>query len=165
MRKLFAFMFCMVVIVSISLVSYAHPGRTDASGGHRDISTGEYHYHHGQPAHQHIDEDGDGDLDCPYDYEQVAHSKTRNGVTGISPTIKPKITVASTPTPKPENTLGIGGKIYLVIMAVLFGSSFAITIVGAIVGTISDVVNNNRKKKDFEAKKRSTRYSEHRHNT
>jgi len=25
----------------------AHPGRTDAEGGHRDSSTGEYHYHTG----------------------------------------------------------------------------------------------------------------------
>lgn len=33
--------------------SYAHPGRTDEDGGHYDRSTGEYHYHHGHPAHQH----------------------------------------------------------------------------------------------------------------
>lgn len=41
----------------------AHPGRTDANGGHYDHSTGEYHYHHGYPAHQHIDGV------CPYDYD------------------------------------------------------------------------------------------------
>ncbi len=39
----------------------AHPGHTDAAGGHWDSSTGEYHYHHGYPAHQH--ENGI----CPYD--------------------------------------------------------------------------------------------------
>lgn len=41
----------------------AHSGRTDANGGHWDNSTGEYHYHHGYPAHQH--ENGV----CPYDPE------------------------------------------------------------------------------------------------
>ena len=39
----------------------AHPGHTDAAGGHWDSSTGEYHYHHGYPAHQH--ENGI----CPYE--------------------------------------------------------------------------------------------------
>lgn len=41
----------MIPIISFSV--YAHPGRTDSSGGHYDRSTGEYHYHHGYPAHQH----------------------------------------------------------------------------------------------------------------
>ncbi len=31
----------------------AHSGRTDANGGHHVTATGEYHYHHGYPAHQH----------------------------------------------------------------------------------------------------------------
>lgn len=41
-----------VAIITITTV-YAHSGRTDSSGGHYDRSTGEYHYHHGHPAHQH----------------------------------------------------------------------------------------------------------------
>lgn len=43
--------------------AYAHPGATDANGGHYDHSTGEYHYHHGYPAHQHPDGR------CPYNYK------------------------------------------------------------------------------------------------
>ncbi len=39
----------------------ASPGRTDANGGHIDSATGEYHFHHGFPAHQHINGV------CPYD--------------------------------------------------------------------------------------------------
>lgn len=42
---------------------FAHAGRTDANGGHFDLSTGEYHYHHGFPAHQHTDGY------CPYNFE------------------------------------------------------------------------------------------------
>lgn len=43
----------------------AHPGHTDAAGGHWDSSTGEYHYHHGYPAHQH--ENGI----CPYEQPEA----------------------------------------------------------------------------------------------
>lgn len=50
----------LITFLIIPLVSYAHQGNTDASGGHNS-STG-YHYHHGYPAHQH--ENGQ----CPYDF-------------------------------------------------------------------------------------------------
>ena len=53
----------MVAGLLICVSSAAHAGRTDSNGGHRDSSTGEYHYHHGYPAHQH--ENGI----CPYDYD------------------------------------------------------------------------------------------------
>lgn len=48
--------------------SFAHGGKTDSEGGHTDSNTGEYHYHHGYPAHQHDDMDDDGVLDCPYEF-------------------------------------------------------------------------------------------------
>jgi hypothetical protein len=46
---------CSFVLACVLLLSfaYAHPGKTDGKGGHTDRSTGEYHYHHGYPAHQH----------------------------------------------------------------------------------------------------------------
>ncbi len=34
--------------LSLTVIAFAHPGRTDANGGHWDHSTGEYHYH-GKP--------------------------------------------------------------------------------------------------------------------
>ena len=48
----------------MSTIVFAHSGGTDANGGHYDHSSGEYHYHHGQPAHQHYDIDGDGKKEC-----------------------------------------------------------------------------------------------------
>lgn len=57
------------LICYLSLAVYAHPGRTDSQGGHYDQGTGEYHYHHGYPAHDHYDMDGDGILDCPYNFD------------------------------------------------------------------------------------------------
>lgn len=53
MRYLISILAFICLVLSISFVSSAHSGRTDSAGGHYDNSTGEYHYHHGYPAHQH----------------------------------------------------------------------------------------------------------------
>lgn len=62
---------CIVAIclTLFTIVASAHSGKTDSNGGHTDSSTGEYHYHHGYPAHQHYDIDGDGIKDCPYEFD------------------------------------------------------------------------------------------------
>ncbi len=54
---------CAICCLLCVVVAYAHPGRTDSNGGHYNRSTGEYHYHHGYPAHQHT-----GGV-CPYDHD------------------------------------------------------------------------------------------------
>lgn len=55
---------CSVIFALLSvIICFAHAGGTDGSGGHYNKSTGEYHYHHGYPAHQH--DNGA----CPYDYD------------------------------------------------------------------------------------------------
>lgn len=64
--RLLKLLVAIVLCLNITLVAFAHPGRTDSSGGHYNNSTGEYHYHHGEPAHQHTDTNGDGILECPY---------------------------------------------------------------------------------------------------
>lgn len=59
MRKITLLISALLILcVTVS----AHSGKTDANGGHYDRSTGEYHYHHGYPAHQHTDGV------CPYDF-------------------------------------------------------------------------------------------------
>lgn len=67
MKKVFKtslILISIVIIISGSCVAvFAHPGKTDSDGGHFDRSTGEYHYHHGYPAHQH--ENGTR----PYDFD------------------------------------------------------------------------------------------------
>lgn len=52
-RRTFFWIIIAILAFSLCSVSFAHSGRTDANGGHYDHSTGEYHYHHGYPAHQH----------------------------------------------------------------------------------------------------------------
>jgi micrococcal nuclease len=49
MRKL-RFIFAVLVVLSLSSFSFAHPGKLDANGGHVDKETGEYHYHKGPNA-------------------------------------------------------------------------------------------------------------------
>lgn len=75
--------FLMVLSVLISVIVYAHPGRTDGSGGHTNHSTGEYHYHHGHSEHQHYDMDGDGIADCPYEIkDNTSHKDSSSGSSG-----------------------------------------------------------------------------------
>ena len=49
MRKL-RFILAVIVVLALSSVSFAHPGKLDAKGGHFDKETGEYHYHKGPNA-------------------------------------------------------------------------------------------------------------------
>ena len=67
----------MFIALTLATPVHAHPGRTDAQGGHVDTGTGQYHYHHGEEAHQHYDIDGNGTLDCPLSYIGVdLHDQT-----------------------------------------------------------------------------------------
>lgn len=65
MKKLLSVLLCLILL--LSLPAAAHPGRTDSNGGHTDQSTGEYHYHHGQPAHQHTGGE------CPYNWSTTPY--------------------------------------------------------------------------------------------
>lgn len=62
-RRILSIFIALLSVFLLSAVASAHPGQTDGDGGHYDRSTGEYHYHHGYPAHQHT-----GGL-CPYDFD------------------------------------------------------------------------------------------------
>lgn len=60
MRRFLSILLFLLCLASTS--AYAHPGQTDEYGGHYDYSFGDYHYHHGFPAHYH--KDGY----CPYNF-------------------------------------------------------------------------------------------------
>ena len=70
-----AVFFAVLLFIILSAVTvYAHPGRTDSSGGHN--SSDGYHWHHGYPAHNHSDLDGDGVKEyCPYDHDDATDHK------------------------------------------------------------------------------------------
>lgn len=108
-RHFFALL-VLLLILSAAPSALAHPGRTDANGGHTDHSTGEYHYHHGYPAHQHYDIDGDGKPDCPYDFKDNTRSSSSSGSTGVTsrtftwPTVKPTVPPTTRATDPPATT-------------------------------------------------------------
>ena len=97
MTRKYIILLAAVVLLAASLLVpvSAHPGKTDANGGHTDHETGEYHYHHGYPAHQHRDMDSDGHPDCPYDFDDKTNygsdaNKTTEGNAATShPTSQP----------------------------------------------------------------------------
>lgn len=79
MAKKKRLLLCIILLVFMHISAFivvAHPGRTDTNSGHTDHGTGEYHYHHGYPAHDHYDMDDDGVLDCPYNFDDKTNHES-----------------------------------------------------------------------------------------
>lgn len=72
-RFLVALMLC-----AVPVFAFAHGGSLDGNGGHYNRSTGEYHYHHGYPAHQHPNGV------CPYNFDDKTDRSPGNGSGGGS---------------------------------------------------------------------------------
>lgn len=83
------FLLCFAFAVPAS----AHRGRIDANGGHYDNETGEYHYHHGYPAHEHINGI------CPYNHDD--QTKHQEGTSSYSTSTKKPELHLETPDPYP----------------------------------------------------------------
>lgn len=117
-KRLLAFLLAFLLLLSPTVL--AHSGKTDANGGHYDRSTGEYHYHHGYPAHQHYDMDGDGVVDCPYDFDDKTDHSSRSD-SGSSHAVQ------STPRPSPQKSddskakhISVGGIVAAAILVPIF---------------------------------------------
>ncbi len=112
MKSLFKFISALSIILLCftTNISYAHSGRTDSNGGHKDNKNvsglGNYHYHcGGHPAHLHTNGI------CPYN----SNASTQNNNTTISKdmnTVTEDITISNAPTEmKIGNTSKIDYKI------------------------------------------------------
>ncbi|MBQ7068697.1 MAG: YHYH domain-containing protein, partial [Synergistaceae bacterium] len=55
MKRKFYFVLSFILVLALSSVSFAHPGKLDSKGGHTDKETGEYHYHNGPNALQSLE--------------------------------------------------------------------------------------------------------------
>lgn len=73
MKKSVCVIIAVIYIFSFAVICFAHSGRTDSNGGHYDSSSGEYHYHHGYPAHQHTNGI------CPYENNEIT-TGNNNGI-------------------------------------------------------------------------------------
>ena len=128
----------MALVLAVTLCigsASAHPGRTDANGGHHVTATGEYHYHHGYPAHQHP-----GGV-CPYAetkeekriQERLDDMIKSRGESQASNTVEPE-------REKPKNQ--IGGLIALVAFVAIF---FILPLLSAIIEGISWQLEKRKK--------------------
>lgn len=138
-KRLLAFLLAFLLLLSPTVL--AHSGKTDANGGHYDRSTGEYHYHHGYPAHQHYDTDGDGVADCPYDFDDKTGHSSRSD-SGSSHAVQ------STPRPSPQKSddskakhISVGEIVVFVVLApivVLYAFMFIGEPILALIGRIKE---------------------------
>lgn len=87
MRRFLVILTCVLLLMPAS----AHGGATDFQGGHYNRSTGEYHFHHGYPAHQH--ENGV----CPYAFDDRTGWNSGASGTGSSDSKFPAV-ISPTPT-------------------------------------------------------------------
>lgn len=96
-------LFVSLFFALLCTVAYAHPGKTDSSGGHYDYSTGEYHYHHGYPEHKHTNGH------CPYDYDDNTGAGSGSSSSGsqyswpYTSAPRPPTTPRKTNTPRPTS--------------------------------------------------------------
>ncbi len=130
----------------LSVVVYAHPGRTDSSGGHTNHSTGEYHYHHGYSEHQHYDQDGDGIADCPYEFTDKTDStvnsyKSSKAESSSSSDSEALTSDPPNPPAKVKKTRSVGD--YIVIGGLIF---VALSFVkGCVQAVIEEIKRKNKK--------------------
>ena len=141
-KRLLAFLLAFLLLLSPAAL--AHSGKTDANGGHYDRSTGEYHYHHGYPAHQHYDTDGDGIIDCPYDFDDKTDHSSRSD-SGSSHAVQ------STPRPSPQKSddskakhISVGEIVVFVILAPIV-VLYAFMFIGEPILALIDRIKGKRK--------------------
>ena len=148
-KRLLTLLLCLFLLCPSAL---AHGGKTDANGGHYDRSTGEYHYHHGYPAHQHYDMDGDGIIDCPYDFDDKTDHSSRSGSSSRSNSGS-SYDVQSTPRPSPQKSddskakhISVGEIVVSVILAPIV-VLYAFMFIGEPILALIDRIKEKRSKK------------------
>lgn len=151
-KRLLAFLLAFLLLLSPTVL--AHSGKTDANGGHYDRSTGEYHYHHGYPAHQHYDMDGDGIIDCPYAFDDQTDHSSRSGSSSQSNSGS-SYDVQSTPRPSPQKSddskakhISVGEIVVLAIfapIAIPLALMYAFMLIGEPILALIDRIKEKRK--------------------
>ena len=141
------------LVAVLASFTVLHQGRTDSNGGHYDHSTGEYHYHHGYPAHDHYDMNGDGIVDCPYNFKDKTSNKgntINKGSTSKSESKTNNFSESSNNSVKKQsNTMTFGDVIQTIIFVAMYSyiAFFVILLpVHLVVSVIEKWVKNRSKK-------------------
>lgn len=106
--RIFAALLTVVVLMVSSVTAFAHSGRTDSRGGHKDNKNksglGSYHYHcGGHPAHLH-----NGGV-CPYKSSGSKSSGSKSSSKKPAATKKPTATKKPSPTATPVPMKNVDG--------------------------------------------------------
>ena len=154
-EKFIIFIFLSIICFSLTnTIAFAHPGSLDENGGHFDHSTGEYHYHHGYPAHQHINGE------CPYDFDNKTRTESSGNSDGTS---KSTSTIISDygEKQKDEDT-GNGGLILIVTcLGILLGIIlYALIIVQWRSINVKRQIKENAERLEWEKKNNKQRMQE-----
>ncbi len=132
MRKFLAIFISVILITFLGISASAHRGKTDSNGGHYNRSTGEYHYHHGYPAHQHTNGE------CPYDFDD----KTNHNGGGTSTSSKSSTTSNNNVKNKKGNSIYA----FLSVILLLFMPFFGVWIVLLLFGSIAYIIETIKEK-------------------
>lgn len=140
MKKVATIFLALLLIIP----AYAHGGRTDSQGGHYDRSTGEYHFHHGYPAHQHVNGT------CPYNFDDKTgeNSGTSSGgssVTNSGGSSKPVHSSAAT-----DGSPGLS----IPIPAIVVGGFIGFYVLLYLFADISNKIQTRKYKRQWDAKRK-----------
>jgi len=114
MKKILFILLICSLFLTFPTVTVAHSGRTDSKGGHYNHATGDYHYHHGYPAHEHTNGN------CPYKQNISSETKEENTDTHNEKTNN-------------KNSLGFFSYIFSALICLIcgaFGAMIPIVILG-----------------------------------
>lgn len=132
----------LVIALLLTTSAFAHPGRTDANGGHYDRATGEYHFHHGYPAHQHT-----GGA-CPYDFDdQTGLASGNGGGGGDNGSGTPHSAVSE--AAGDADPLPLWGSLFLLLLALLSLWVILLQIVTAVMWCVESAKERKKRREGY----------------
>lgn len=139
-RSSFSKVICLFCLIPILLgTASAHPGKTDADGGHHDYENqsglGSYHYHHGYPAHLH--ENGL----CPYDFDDKTGWNSGTSGNGSSKDTSSSSSPAKVPSAPQQKDFPLWGWILI--------GAFALYLLGSLIKLIVTAKTKKRQEREL----------------
>ncbi len=136
-----------LTLLLLAAPASAHSGRSDSSGGHYDRATGEYHYHHGYPAHQH--ENGI----CPYDFDDRTGENSGGSGSGSSATDSG----GGAKSASPDAVTNDSSRFPIPISAIVVGSVIVFFVLLSLFATIPERMQTRKYQQQWKARRNERR--------
>ena len=105
-----------LLLISLTIPVFAHPGSLDENGGHWNHKTGEYHYHEG--IHTEGSNSSNSTTRYYYDFEEFEDYTTSNSNNSVNSAIKEETTTSHIQN---KTKTSIGEIVLYVLLALFFG--------------------------------------------